>query len=160
MRALRPPGRRCALSLLLPSPLRPEAWFHYSSLANTQQITIATSAKKYDPTYNLTVKTPSKTLTFSRPFASWFDEQGRFVALPFQQMLASSVPLVGAADPQRVASLEDKEGGAGEGAGAGGVEGSGALEGASPEVLDAILEASRGVASGAEGKKGGRRRKA
>lgn len=129
---------------------------------NTQKITIATSAKKYDPTYNLTVKTPNKTLTFSRPFAAWFDEQGRFVALPFQQMLASSVPLVGAADPQRVASAEGKESGAGEGAGEvkGGVEGAGALEGASPEVLDAILEASRGVASGAEGKKGGRRRKA
>lgn len=110
--------------------------------------------KKYDPTYNLTVKTPNKTLTFSRPFASWFDEQGRFVALPFQQMLASSVPLIGTADPQRLASSEGKEGGAG------GVEASGALEGASPEVLDAILEASRGVASGAEEKKGGRRRKA
>ena len=79
--------------------------------------------KKYDPTYNLTVKTPNKTLTFSRPFASWFDEQGRFVALPFQQMLASSVPLIGTADPQRLASSEGKEGGAG------GVEASGALEG-------------------------------
>lgn len=119
------------------------------SLANSPQISIATSTKKYDPTYYLTVKTPTATSTFSRPFASWFDEQGRFVALPFQQMLASAVPIVGAADPQRVVSEKGEKS----------VD-QGALEGASPEVLDAILEASKGVASGAEGKKGGRRRKA
>ena len=112
-----------------------------------RQITIATSTKKYDPTYTVTVQTPNTTTTFSRPFSSWFDEQGRFVALPFQQMLASAIPIVGAADPQHVVSAK---GGAG----------AGALEGASPEVLDALLEASRGVASGAEAKKGGRRRKA
>lgn len=113
------------------------------------QISIATSTKKYDPTYHLTVKTPTGTTTFSRPFASWFDEQGRFVALPFQQMLASAVPVIGAADPKNVVSEKGDQGGD-----------QGALEGASPEVLDAVLEASKGVASGVEGKKGGRRRRA
>lgn len=111
--------------------------------ANTAKISIATSTKKYDPTYNLTITTPTGKTTLARPFAAWFDEQGRFVALPFQQMLASSVPIIGAADPKRVESAKAD----------------GALEGASPEVLDAILEASRGESTGTE-KKGGRRRKA
>ncbi|SPN97775.1 related to signal peptidase 18 KD subunit [Cephalotrichum gorgonifer] len=118
-----------------------------------EAITIATSTKKYDPTYTVTISTPTSTTTFSRSFADWFDEQGRFVTVPFQQMLASAVPLIGVADPKRVVSEKDSAAQIDE-------RGAGALEGASPEVLEAILEASRGVSSGAEEKKGGRRRKA
>ncbi|CAI4213712.1 unnamed protein product [Parascedosporium putredinis] len=77
------------------------------------KIRIASSTKPYDPTYNLTItltpkspKSPPQTLTVSRPFSQWFDEQGRFVTVPFQRMIATSVPLVAVLDPKR-ASKED-----------------------------------------------------
>ena len=135
MRELRHPARRYVGSL---------KGGRKGTRANTAKINIATSTKKYDPTYNLTVTTPAGKTTFARPFSAWFDEQGRLVPLPFQQMLATSIPLIGAADPKRVESAKS----------------GGGLEGASPEMLDAILEASKGTTSGADAQKGGRRRKA
>ncbi|PHH81305.1 hypothetical protein CDD82_1049 [Ophiocordyceps australis] len=72
-----------------------------------EQITIASSTKKNDPTYRLaiSVKSPggeTSTFNIAKPFAEWFDETGRFVAPPFQQMLATHVPVIGKSDPRRV----------------------------------------------------------
>jgi signal peptidase complex subunit 2 len=81
----------------------------------------------------------------------WFDGQGRFVTVPFQQMLATGVPLVGKLNPERVVLSQGlpKE----------------LLEG-SPEVLDAILASGGGatglgsaVASETGAKKATKRRK-
>ncbi|KFZ16733.1 hypothetical protein V502_04938, partial [Pseudogymnoascus sp. VKM F-4520 (FW-2644)] len=71
------------------------------------KIAISTSTKKHTPIYTLTITSQSATAptatttTLSRPFADWFDSAGHFVALPFQQMLASSAPAIGKADPGR-----------------------------------------------------------
>ena len=43
-----------------------------------------------------------QTLHIRAPFTSWFTSDGYFVAKPFQQWLASEVPIVGAADPGNV----------------------------------------------------------
>jgi hypothetical protein len=39
-----------------------------------------------------------------RSFTEWFDVQGHFIALPFQTMLATTVPLIATVDPKRVAT--------------------------------------------------------
>lgn len=36
------------------------------------------------------------------PFTQWFTSDGYFIAKPFQQWLASEVPVIGAADPNNV----------------------------------------------------------
>ena len=93
------------------------------SLANnttrTTQISIATSTKKNIPTYNLKItvtpaadakKSAPQTIELARSFTAWFDVQGRFVPLPFQTMLATSVPAIGRADPKRAAGSGNQEG--------------------------------------------------
>ncbi|KAI2624748.1 microsomal signal peptidase 25 kDa subunit-domain-containing protein [Xylaria nigripes] len=70
------------------------------------KISVSTSTKKNVPTYHVTVAvTPkggvSKKIEFQRSFTEWFDVQGHFVALPFQTMLATTVPVIAAADPKR-----------------------------------------------------------
>jgi signal peptidase complex subunit 2 len=40
------------------------------------------------------------------PFSEWFDAAGHFVTTPFQEMLATKSPIIGAADPKRVASAK------------------------------------------------------
>lgn len=35
----------------------------------------------------------------------WFDAAGHFVALPFQQMFAGEVPVIGKADPTKVVAV-------------------------------------------------------
>ncbi|KAI3331657.1 microsomal signal peptidase 25 kDa subunit-domain-containing protein [Xylariaceae sp. AK1471] len=70
------------------------------------KISVATSTKKNVPTYHVVVNiTPKKGATskieFVRSFTEWFDVQGHFVALPFQSMLATTVPLIATADPKR-----------------------------------------------------------
>ena len=42
----------------------------------------------------------AKRLEFSSPFTRWFDVNGFFVAKPFQQWLASEIPLVSQVDPR------------------------------------------------------------
>ncbi|KAF4122939.1 Microsomal signal peptidase 25 kDa subunit (SPC25) [Geosmithia morbida] len=118
-----------------------------------EQIFIASSSKKFEPVYNLKIsigstQNPSKkleiiqSLEISRSFTEWFDETGRFVANPFQEFLASSVPIIGKADPTRVKSASQE------------------LIDANPELLDAILAGdSMADASGAVKKTGGKRRK-
>ncbi|KAI0798954.1 microsomal signal peptidase 25 kDa subunit-domain-containing protein [Xylaria sp. FL0064] len=72
------------------------------------KISISTSTKKNEPIYHVTVEVtpksgaPSK-IEFARSFTEWFDVQGHFVALPFQIMLATTVPLIAQADPKRAA---------------------------------------------------------
>jgi hypothetical protein len=48
-------------------------------------------------------------VSIKKPFNLWFDKAGHFVALPFQQMLASGVKLVGEADPTKVVEGKKKE---------------------------------------------------
>ncbi|KAI0387326.1 SPC25-domain-containing protein [Hypomontagnella monticulosa] len=70
-------------------------------------ISIATSTKKNVPIYNVKITvTPKKgspqTIELAKSFTEWFDVQGRFIARPFQTILASNVPLIATADPKRV----------------------------------------------------------
>ncbi|KAK4691652.1 hypothetical protein P7C71_g5390, partial [Lecanoromycetidae sp. Uapishka_2] len=46
------------------------------------------------------VSEPEQRLELSSPFTCCFDVDGFFIAKPFQQWLASEVPLVGQVDPQ------------------------------------------------------------
>jgi signal peptidase complex subunit 2 len=96
------------------------------------QIYIASSTKKYEPTYYLKVailsgdkKNRDRTvLEIARPFAEWFDEAGYFVAKPFQELLATNIPLVGRQDPKRIKSASQD------------------LLDANPDLLDAVLAAN------------------
>jgi hypothetical protein len=59
------------------------------------------------PIYKVTVRhtTPQKQwkeFKVEAPFTRWFTTDGRFVAKPFQQFLASEIPIIGAADPANV----------------------------------------------------------
>ena len=45
---------------------------------------------------------PPQTIHIRAPFTRWFTADGYFVTKPFQQWLASEVPVVGAADPNNV----------------------------------------------------------
>ncbi|GAW12317.1 hypothetical protein ANO14919_016820 [Xylariales sp. No.14919] len=74
------------------------------------KISVSTSTKKNEPTYYVVVDVapkngPSSKIEFSRSFTEWFDVQGHFVALPFQTMLATTVPLIAKADPKRAAAV-------------------------------------------------------
>ena len=69
------------------------------------QLSIASSVAKYTPIYNITVEYTNaegetKTLRLSSPFTRWFDNDGFFIARPFQQWLASEIPLIGQVDPK------------------------------------------------------------
>ncbi|KAJ4858310.1 hypothetical protein N5P37_007808 [Trichoderma harzianum] len=112
-----------------------------------EKITVASATKKLDPTYRLSItvtdkSSKSRIIEVAKPFASFFDESGYFVAAPFQQILATAVPVVGKADPKRIKS-ESQD-----------------MLNANPELLDAILAANSGSATGAEAAEGGKRRKA
>ncbi|OAQ96696.1 hypothetical protein LLEC1_06390 [Akanthomyces lecanii] len=108
------------------------------------KITISTTTKKNIPIYNLGITVSPKraaekpqTYALARDFAGWFDEVGFFVAAPFQEMLASAVPLIGKQDPKRVRASRE-------------------MLDANPDLLDAVL-----AASGTEGGQGqARQRKA
>lgn len=59
---------------------------------------------KHKPVYNLQVRYGKagkqlQVLKLSAPFTLWFDSDGYFVATPFQQWLATEIPIVGEADP-------------------------------------------------------------
>lgn len=77
--------------------------------ANENQIIVASATpKKYEPTYELTIRTqsspsaPVKESKISASFTRWFTTDGFFQAKPFQQWLASSVEAIGSADPNNV----------------------------------------------------------
>ncbi|KAM6484580.1 microsomal signal peptidase 25 kDa subunit-domain-containing protein [Trichoderma sp. SZMC 28011] len=112
-----------------------------------EKITVASATKKLDPTYRLSItvtdkSSKSRIIEVAKPFASFFDESGYFVAAPFQQILATAVYVVGKADPKRIKS-ESQD-----------------MLNANPELLDAILAANSGSATGAEAAEGVKRRKA
>ncbi|POR34557.1 Signal peptidase complex subunit SPC2 [Tolypocladium paradoxum] len=115
-----------------------------------EKITISSSTKKHDPTYRLSITVEPKgaepqVVEIAKPFAAFFDQTGRFVAAPFQEALASSVPVIGKADPKRVKLASQT------------------MLDANPELLDALLAANpEGSSTAAEAaeKKGGKRRKA
>jgi len=73
---------------------------------------VASKTEKHVPIYNLTVKVFSKgdkegkTVSIKKPFTQWFDKVGHFVAFPFQQMIATSVKVVGEADPSKVVEVK------------------------------------------------------
>ncbi|KAM0346590.1 hypothetical protein ACHAPU_005302 [Fusarium lateritium] len=115
-----------------------------------EKVSISSSTKKNVPIYNLEVNVTDKSSKssvhkISKPFTGWFDETGQFVAIPFQELLANSVPAIGKRDPKRVTVSKE-------------------LLDASPDVLDAILAANAtGVESATADvteKKGGKRRNA
>ncbi|KAI9167520.1 Signal peptidase complex subunit SPC2 [Paramyrothecium foliicola] len=101
---------------------------------NFKQISIISSTKKFDPVYRLQVTVTSQsgetqTYEVNKHFKEWFDVAGRLIATPLQEILASSVPLIGKRDPKRVKMASQE-----------------LLDG-NPELLDAILAANN--ASGA-----------
>ncbi|MCJ1246184.1 hypothetical protein MMC30_003389 [Trapelia coarctata] len=70
-------------------------------------ISIASSVTKHTPIYKLTVRYSEagkneafdwETLGIEAPFTRWFTADGQFIAKPFQQWLASTVPVIGQAD--------------------------------------------------------------
>ncbi|TGJ87441.1 hypothetical protein E0Z10_g1313 [Xylaria hypoxylon] len=78
--------------------------------ADGTKISVSTSTEKNEPTYHVVVDVtpkngPSSKVEFARSFTEWFDMQGHFVALPFQTMLATTVPLIAKADPKRAAAI-------------------------------------------------------
>jgi signal peptidase complex subunit 2 len=78
------------------------------------RIEVSTKTEKFTPVYNLSVTTSRKggkkeTVSIKKPFNLWFDKAGHFVVLPFQQMLASGVKIVGEADPTKVVEGRKKE---------------------------------------------------
>ncbi|KAL5604325.1 hypothetical protein BROUX41_002298 [Berkeleyomyces rouxiae] len=90
------------------------------------RLSLGTSTTKGSPNYKINAVVTTKTgnprnMEFEVPFNLWFDETGRFVALPFQQMLATNIALIGSVDPERVVDVHKQ------------------LSGMSPEMLDALL---------------------
>ena len=76
-------------------------------------VSISSSATKHVPIYELVIKTTGKDgkvkeLKLEKSFTEWFDAAGHFVALPFQQMFASNVEVIGLADPKRAVRKEKK----------------------------------------------------
>ncbi|KAL2159237.1 hypothetical protein VTH06DRAFT_2670 [Thermothelomyces fergusii] len=135
-----------------------------TSRDGAETVRISTSARKNVPEYVVAVEITRKDggreeTKFSRPFAEWFDASGRFVAAPFQTLFASTVPVIGKADPKRAAAAKGNEGGSGED-----------MLMYTPEMLDMLAKANVSVAGSAAeeatgsqavaAKKGGRRRKA
>lgn len=136
-----------------------------------ETVRITTGVRKNVPVYEVTVEvSPAKgkgngkkeVVQVKRAFTEWFDGAGRFVAAPFQGMLAGSFAVVGKADPKRAAAA------AGAGEGKRGEEGPAAAV-YTPEMLEMLAKADVSVVgsaaeevtgSEAAGKKGGKRRKA
>lgn len=74
------------------------------------QIRISSWTKKHIPIYECDVvftpapyaSNPKQTIHIRAAMTRWFTSDGYFVAKPFQQWLASEIPVVGAADPNNV----------------------------------------------------------
>lgn len=134
--------------------LKEKAIVYVGTAPKGETITIATHTKKNVPIYNLAITITPKagsatTINLSRSFTEWFDAAGRFVATPFQTMLASTVPVIGKLDPTR-ASVQAAE----------------SAPQYTEEELSAMLAAAgaspddTAEATGSSAKKGGKRRKA
>ncbi|KAH7109439.1 microsomal signal peptidase 25 kDa subunit-domain-containing protein [Dendryphion nanum] len=72
------------------------------------KLRLTTSTQKHIPVYNLVATfslpgtTLPQTITLRAPFTRWFTSDGYFAPKPFQQWLASEIPVIGAADPTNV----------------------------------------------------------
>ncbi len=79
------------------------------------RISVSTKTEKHKPVYNVTIKITgkgekkAKVVSLKKPFTQWFDKAGHFVALPFQQVFASNVELIGNADPTKVVDEKKKK---------------------------------------------------
>ncbi|KAF2836426.1 SPC25-domain-containing protein [Patellaria atrata CBS 101060] len=72
-----------------------------------RKIRISSRTEKHKPIYFLTVdydseKGKPQEIQIQASFTRWFTSEGYFVAKPFQQWLASEVPLIGEQDPSNV----------------------------------------------------------
>ncbi|KAK7531070.1 microsomal signal peptidase 25 kDa subunit-domain-containing protein [Phyllosticta citricarpa] len=86
----------------------------YAGEKDGQKIRISSRVEKHIPIYHLTIRyTTSRKpasargelwqqIELSAPFTRWFTADGFFVTKPFQQFLASEIPIVGEADPTNV----------------------------------------------------------
>ncbi|PVH99492.1 hypothetical protein DM02DRAFT_615005 [Periconia macrospinosa] len=87
-----------------------EAGTVYEGEGKTGRVRIASSTKKHIPVYEADVfftpaptsSNPEQKIHIRAPMTRWFTSDGYFVAKPFQQWLASEIPVVGAADPSNV----------------------------------------------------------
>ncbi|KAJ1333870.1 microsomal signal peptidase 12-like protein [Microdochium nivale] len=117
------------------------------------KISISTNTTKHVPIYNMTITVTPKgskaasSIEVNRSFTEWFDSAGHFIVLPFQTMLATAVPVIGQADPKRVAA-------AAAATTSNGVSEQDLLGSADPAILDAILASQQqqqgSTASGAD----------
>ncbi|KAI9884152.1 MAG: ER membrane complex subunit 3 [Watsoniomyces obsoletus] len=90
----------------------------YSGELKGAKLHVESRVEKYNPTYFLSIRYSKpgrvenwQSMELNAPFAKWFDAEGHFVAVHFQQWLATEIPVVGAADPKRVipqASSDEK----------------------------------------------------
>jgi len=82
----------------------------YEGEGKTGKIRISSSTKKHIPVYECDVvfrpapyeSNPEQKLHIRRAMTQWFTTDGYFTAKPFQQWLASEIPVIGAADPDNV----------------------------------------------------------
>lgn len=72
-----------------------------------RQLTIKSEINKNDPTYCLTIKSGDRYMAIDAQFMQWFTADGYFVAKPFQQWLASSIDIIGEADPKSLADIPE-----------------------------------------------------
>ncbi|KAI1754120.1 microsomal signal peptidase 25 kDa subunit-domain-containing protein [Xylaria castorea] len=116
------------------------------------KLSVSTSTKKNEPTYYVVVEITSKggavrKIEFARSFTEWFDVQGHFIALPFQTMLATTVPPIAKADPKRATALPPTSAAESD------------FLNVDAQTLDALAAAeSTGAESSAAGKKSKKRR--
>lgn len=90
-----------------------------------------------------------RTFELSKPFAEFYNELGYFVATPFQEFFATSIPIIGKMDPKRI-KIASQE-----------------MLDTNPDLLNAVLAANAvedttgSSTTGADStSKGGKRRKA
>lgn len=141
-----------------------------------EKIRISSSTpNKSVPEYHLTIDTfkhgkagagggnKKESLVIIRSFTEWFDAAGHFVVAPFQTVLASSIPVVGKADPKRASGAAPKKEGGGDKEQVVPVytpEMLDVLAGAGTSVVGSASEPASASASEAVKKTSGKRRKA
>ncbi|KAH7372337.1 microsomal signal peptidase 25 kDa subunit-domain-containing protein [Pyrenochaeta sp. MPI-SDFR-AT-0127] len=133
----------------------------YEGEGRTGKVRISSSTKKHIPIYECDViftpapygSNPQQTIHIRAPMTRWFTSDGFFIAKPFQQWLASEVPVIGAADPNNVVE-EIGRGSASEG----GIQTSLNLNSSNAvEILEQLKASGASIASGGGSQ---RRRKA
>ena len=117
---------------------------------------MSSSTQKHIPVYNVTatftlpVTTLPQTITIRAPFTRWFTSDGYFSPKPFQQWLASEIPVIGAADPSNVVEEIGR-----------GSETEKAMNVSGNNAMDILEQLKRGASAGqSPGAGSGRRRKA